>query len=150
MGQVLGRVMNSIFLDRIQYDIEQLERINRVIDWGEHLYGKKFLGDLNAMLHRKKIRGDIANRGLKRLKVLRIRPSEDIGELFSHCFRRERDLNFSSFEKFLVRFLDVDPSGGIDFLSYISFLPEYLKTLLDLGFEDARRHHNELKDFLEQ
>lgn len=149
LGQVLGRVMNSIFLDRIQYDMEQLERINRLIDWGEDLYGKDFLRDLNAMLHRKKIRGDIANRGLKRLKVLRIRPTEDIGELFSHCYQRGKDRHLTSFEKFLVRFLDVDPSGGIDFLSYISFMPEYLKKLLELGFEDARRHHDELKEFLE-
>lgn len=149
MGQVVGRVMNSIFLDRTQYDLEQLMRINRIVDWGEMLYGKDFLHDMNQMLHRKNIRGDIANRGLKRLHVLRVRPSEDIGELFSHCFRRARNLHLSTFEKFLTRFLDIDPSGGIDFLSYISFMPEYLKKLLDLGFEDARRHHQEIKEFLE-
>ncbi len=150
LGQVLGRVMNSIFLDRTQYDLEQLERINRIIDWGEMVYGHDFLKDLNAMLHRRQIRGDIANRGLKRLRVLRIRPSEDIGELFSHCYRREKDIHLTAFEKFLSRFLDIDPSGGIDFLSYISFMPEYLKKLLELGFEDARRHHTELKEFLEK
>jgi hypothetical protein len=49
----------------------------------------------------------------------------------------------------LIRFLDVDPTSGVDFLSYISFLPEYVKTLLDLGFEDARRHHQQLKEFME-
>jgi NTE family protein len=148
LGQVLGRVMNSIFLDRIQYDMEQLERINRIIDWGEDLCGKDFLKDLNAMLHKKKIKGDIANRGLKRLHVLRIRPSEDIGEIFGHCFRHGRE-KMSAFEKFLVRFLDIDSSSGVDFLSYISFLPEYIKKLLDLGFEDARKHHNELKEFFD-
>ncbi len=148
LGQVLGRVMNSIFLDRTQYDLEQLERINRIVDWGEMIYGKDFLKDLNAALHRKNIRGDIANRGLKRLRVLRIRPSEDIGELFSHSYRRGH-VNLSSFEKFLVRILDIDQTGGIDFLSYISFFPEYLKKLLELGFEDARRHHTPLKEFLE-
>ena len=150
LGQVVGRVMNSIFLDRTQYDLEQLIRINRIIDWSEMLHGKDFLHDLNKMLHRKNIRGDIADRGLKRLQVLRLRPSEDIGEIFSHCFRRQKDLHLSAFEKFLTRFLDIDPSGGVDFLSYISFLPEYLKKLLDLGFEDARRHHTNIKEFLEQ
>lgn len=148
LGQILGRVMNSIFLDRIQYDMEQLERINRIVDWGEMVYGKDFLDDLNEMLHRRSIRGDIANRGLKRLNVIRIRPSEDIGEIFGHCFRRGRD-KLSAFEKFLVRFLDIDSSSGVDFLSYISFLPEYIKKLLDLGFEDARKHHGELKEFFE-
>lgn len=149
MGQLIGRVMNAMFLDRIQYDLEQLERINRIIDWTEMLHGKDFLANLNKMLTKQNIRGDIANRGLKRITALRIRPSEDIGELFSYCYKRGRDKHFSSFEKFLVRVLDIDPSAGVDFLSYISFMPEYLKTLLDLGFEDARKHHNELKEFFE-
>jgi len=149
LGQVVGRVMNSIFLDRIQYDIEQLERINRIIDWGEMLHGKKFLEDMNQMLRKRKIRGDIANRGLKRLRVLRIRPSADVGELFLHYFQKYRHKHFTTFEKFLVRMMDIDPTGGVDFLSYIVFMPEYLRALLDLGFEDARRHHTELKEFLE-
>ena len=149
LGQVLGRVMNSIFLDRTQYDIEQLERINRVIDWSEKLYGENYLRDLNDMLLREGIRGGIANRGLKRLRVFRIRPSEDIGELFSDIFRRERDVRFTTFENFLLRILDVDPSSGVDFLSYIAFIPAYLKRLLDLGFEDARRHRDKIVEFLE-
>lgn len=150
LGQVLGRVMNSMFLDRIQYDIEQLERINNVISWAENLYGKNFLNDVNDMLVKKNIRGDIANRGLKRLKCLRIRPSKDIGEIFNYCYKRGKDKHFSLFEKFMVRLLDIDPTQGVDFLSYISFMPEYLKKLLDLGFEDARAQHSELKEFLEQ
>jgi len=149
LGQVLGRVMNSIFLDRTQYDMEQLERINRIVDWAERLYGKKFLADLNRLLQKENIRGDIANRGLKRLQVLRIRPSEDIGELFSQIFHRHRDKHFTLFEKFLLRFLDIDPTGGVDFLSYIGFIPEYLKKLVELGFEDARSHRDEIIEFLE-
>lgn len=150
LGQVLGRVLNSVFLDKIQYDMEQLERINRIVDWAEELYGKGFLPDLNKMLVKKNIIGDVADRGLKRLKVLRIRPSEDIGELFRHAFKKGQDKHFTAFEKFLIRFLDVDPASGVDFLSYIVFMPEYLTALLDLGFEDAKRHHNQLKEFMEQ
>lgn len=149
MGQVLGRVMNSVFLDRTQYDIEQLERINRVIDWGEALYGKDYLKDLNEMILKKNLKGDIASRGLKRLEILRIRPSEDIGELFSYYFQRYNQKELSSFERFLVKFLDVDPTAGVDLLSYIAFLPEYIKGLLELGFEDARRVKDEIKNFLQ-
>ncbi len=149
LGQVMGRVMNSMFLDRIQYDMEQLDRINKIVDWGEMLYGKTFLEDLNQMLLKKKIRGDIASRGLKKIHVLRMRPSEDIGEIFSHCYKRGRDKHFGSFEKFMVRMLDIDPAAGVDFLSYIAFMPEYLKKLLELGFEDARKNHAELKEFFE-
>jgi len=150
LGQVLGRVMNAVFLDKIQYDLEQLVRINRIIEWSEMIYGKKYLEDLNKMLVKKNISGDIADRGVKKLDVLRIRPSQDIGELFKHCFKRAKDKHFGTFEKFLIRILDVDPNSGVDFLSYISFLPEYLKHLLDLGFEDAKNNHQALKEFMEQ
>ncbi|QQR80254.1 MAG: patatin-like phospholipase family protein [Deltaproteobacteria bacterium] len=149
LGQILGRVMNSIFLDRINYDLEQLERINRIIDWAEMLHGKTFVEDLNEMLVQKKIRGDIANRGLKRITALRIRPSQDIGEIFSECFQKNNQRHFSAFEKLLVRFLDIDPTKGIDFLSYIVFMPEYLKRLLELGFEDARTNHDKLVNYFE-
>jgi NTE family protein len=150
LGQVLGRVMNSIFLDRINNDMEQLHRINRMIEWSEKLYGKNFLRDLNAMIRRRGSKGDVlAARGLKKIGFLRIRPSQDIGEIFNHCYRHERHEHLTNFEKFLIRFLDIDPTAGIDFLSYISFMPKYLKSLLELGFEDARRNHDALKDFLE-
>lgn len=149
LGQILGRVLNSVFLDKIQYDLEQLDRINRIIEWAELLYGENFLEDLNKMLVEKNIRGDIADRGVKKIKLLRIRPSQDIGEMFIECFAKNRDHHFGSFEKFLIRVLDIDPASGNDFLSYIGFIPDYLQKLLSLGFEDARAKHNELKEFLE-
>lgn len=150
LGQVLGRVMNAVFLDKIQYDIEQLDRINKIIEWNEDLYGKNYLSNLNKMLGRKKIKGDVADRGLKKIRYLRIRPSQDIGELFRYCFKHKDRKHLSTFEKFLIRFLDVDPESGVDFLSYISFTPDYLKHLLDLGYEDAQRQHNQLKEFMEE
>ena len=150
LGQVLGRVMNSVFLDKIQYDIEQLERINRMIEWSEAVYGKNYLGKINDHILKKEIRGDVADRGLKKLEALRIRPSQDIGEIFRRAFQQRSRAHLTTFEKFLIRFLDVDPNSGVDFLSYITFMPEYLKALLDLGFEDAKTHHNAIKEFLDR
>jgi len=150
LGAVLGRVMNSVFLDKIQYDIEQLERINRMIEWSEAIYGKNYLGRVNEHIRKNEIRGDVAERGLKKLDALRIRPSQDIGEIFRRAFQRQSRKHLTTFEKFLIRFLDVDPNNGVDFLSYITFMPEYLKNLLDLGFEDAKKQHEALKDFLDR
>lgn len=149
LGQVLGRVMNALFLDKIQYDLEQLNRINKIVEWAEQLYGKKFLPDLNKMLAKQGVQGDVADRGLKKIHALRIRPSIDIAELFRACFLKKDRKHRSTFEKFLTRFFDADPESGLDFLSYISFTPEYLRHLLDLGFEDARKHHSQLKEFME-
>ena len=148
LGQVLGRVMNAIFLDKIQNDMEQLDRINHIIDWCEEVYGKDFIKKMGKFLSKKKNVGSFGERGLKKLRVFRIRPSQDIGDIFSQCFREEGSEHFTSFEKFLIRFLDADSKGGIDMLSYISFLPSYLKRLLELGFEDAKSHHDEIEEFM--
>lgn len=150
LGQVIGRVMNAVFLDKIQNDMETLTRINRIIEWNEQLYGKNHLKDLNAMIRKKAIKGDIADRGLKKLHALRIRPSQDIAEIFRHTFPKIQKSQMSAFEKFLIRFLDVDPNSGVDFLSYISFTPDYLKKLLDLGYEDARAQHQNLVEFFDR
>lgn len=148
LGQVLGRVMNAMFLDKIQNDMEQLERINHIITWCEEVYGKDFTKKMSKFLSKQKNIGSFGERGLKKLRVFRIRPSQDIGNIFSQCFRHEGSDHFTSFEKFLIRFLDADNSGGIDMLSYISFLPSYLKRLLELGFEDAKANHDEIEEFM--
>jgi len=150
LGQVFGKLLNSIFLDKLDYDIEQMQRINRIIDWGEGRFGADFLEQINDFLVNQKITGDIANRGLKRLEVLEIYPSEDIREIFASTtnhtdfFKNE----LTSFEKTLLKILDVDLGTGKDFLSYILFHPQYLAKLLDLGFADAKKRHEAIRDFL--
>lgn len=150
LGLLLGRILSSIFLDRLDYDIQQLNRINRVIEWAEGCYGEDFVVRINAYLKERGITGDVANRGLKKLKALRINPSRDLREVFAetvdsaHIFSK----SLSSLEKLLLKILDVDFYSGRDFLSFILFHPEYIKRLLELGFEDAHLYHDELVAFM--
>lgn len=149
MGQVLGRVMNTIFLDRTEWDVEQLMRINRIIEWGEQRYGADFIPAINQTIQDLGARGDIADRGLKKLQLLKIEPSYDIGQLYQEHFEQNiRKTNFSLMERFLIRLLDIDPESGFDLLSYITFMPGYINLLLELGYEDGRRHHDALTEFM--
>jgi NTE family protein len=152
LGQILGRVMNNIFLDRTKSDVEQMQRINRIIEWGENTYGEDFLAQINQKIQHDKIRGDIAERGLKKIEILSITPSQDISDIFIQCYQREsvtnRSINFM--EQFLARVMDISPESGADFLSYLAFMPSFLNSLLELGFEDARAHTNELTGLLSQ
>ncbi|MBL7685246.1 MAG: patatin-like phospholipase family protein [Deltaproteobacteria bacterium] len=148
-SEVLGRVMDSLFVDKIQSDLEQMDRVNRLIDFGESICKGNFLKQFNEQVHSGYDPKSKTARGFKRLKVLRIHPSESLGTIFSHCYESRKDLYFSTIEKLMVRLMDIDPQSGNEFLSYISFMPHYLKTLLYLGFEDAKSHHNELKEFLQ-
>jgi len=150
LGLMLGRILGALFLDRLDYDIEQLNRINRIIEWGESCYGEEFLNEINSHLSDKGITGDIANRGLKKLEAIRIFPSQDIRKIFADCIEGQNFFSkkLTTFERTLLRVLEVDLHSGKDFLSFVIFHPIYLNKLLDLGFEDARSHHDELVKFL--
>jgi NTE family protein len=151
LGEIIGKILNSIFLDRLDYDLKQMARINTIIGWAEEVYGDDFLEQLNGMLEKKGVEGDIASRGLKRLSVLQISPTQDLRKIFSDAMEKPASLNaFSAFEKMLLKLLDVDMHRGQEFLSYFLFLPEYLKALTALGYEDAKAKKDALIAFLNE
>ncbi len=148
-GQLLGTIMSGFFLDSVDGDIEQIDRINRVIEWSEAEFGDQYLPRINAMLERNEVTGDIADRGLKRIELLKIQPSVNLAELFVECFEKSAKNNFTMFEKMLIRALDIDTVSGAEFLSYLMFNKLYLHRLVDLGFDDARAQHDKLLAFFE-
>lgn len=150
MGDMIGKILNSLFLDKLDYDIEQLNRINRIINWAEECYGADFVPKINDFLLEKRLKGDIASRGLKKLSVMKVFPSQDLREVFRESIEKTQFFkkNLTGLEKTLLKVLDVDLSTGKDFLSFIMFYPEYLHRLLELGFEDARSNHDKLVEFL--
>lgn len=145
-----GRLMDALFLDHIDYDVEQMTRINRIIDWSEKLYGPNYLKELNAMLKQEGIEGDIANRGLKKLDAFAFFPSEDIGRLA--CERllelAKSKTKLTQIERFFLKFLEVDPNAELSLLSYLMFEKEYLGRLIEIGIKDCRSRESELGRFL--
>lgn len=152
MGAVIGRTMTSFFLDRLDFDIEQLRRINRIIEWSEKCFGPDYLDRLNTHLAAQNQNTDIAARGLKKLEVLSIQPSRDLRQVFAECVAEENFLTrgLSRFERILLKLLDTDLRSGRDFLSFILFYPPYLEKLLQLGFADAHAQHDEIIKFFSE
>jgi NTE family protein len=150
MGMMLGKILSSIFLDKLDYDIEQMDRINRIIEWGRACYGEDFVQRINQHLNQNNVTGDIATRGLKELKAMSIFPSRDLRKVFTECVEGTSFFTkgMTLFERTLLKILDVDLYTSKDFLSFIMFVPEYLNRLLELGFEDARSRHDELVEFM--
>jgi NTE family protein len=147
----LGRLLNGVFLDRIEYDMEQLERINSIVETSEKVYGADYLEKLNKKMHKDGLKVDIASRGLRKIQALEIKPSQSISGLFLRWVPKAKkgDFQFAAFEKMLIRLLDIDPSTGSDLLSYLTFAPEYLRTLFDLGFEDAKKYRQRLIEIMD-
>lgn len=150
LTRIFGVLADALFLDHIEYDVEQMTRINRIIEWGEMKYGEKFLDEINQMLLEKGIRGDIANRGLKKIEAFSLFPSKDLGKLacerLLQLSRSKKTLN--RIERFFLRFLEIDPNVELELLSYLMFDKEYLHQLIEIGIADCQAKEEELSRFL--
>ena len=114
------------------------------------MYGPKYLEDLNTMLKREGIEGDIANRGLKKLDCFSFFPSEDIGKIA--CERllelAKNKSKLSQIDRFFLKFLEIDPNADLSLLSYLMFEGEYMGRLIEIGIMDCKQRQNELARLL--
>ena len=122
-AQVLGLLFNNIFLDALDADAQRLERIN----------------DLLASCDR----WDRDVEELRRIRLLVLRPSEDLGLLATEY--RDR---LPRMVRFLVSGLEKGRHRTSDFVSYLLFEPGYLQRLIELGEKDAEDQWPRIRDFL--
>jgi len=120
-AQMAGILLNSIFLDQFDADALRLGRINALLDrlhpdqWG----------------------------GLRKVDVLVVRPSQDLGQLAN-----EFEARLPGTLRFLTRGLGTRETRSNDMLSLIMFQEDYLDRLLRLGEEDAAAQAEPLAEFL--
>jgi NTE family protein len=155
MGRILGKVLSSLFLDKLDYDLSQLQRINRLIDWCEGCYGDDFREKIQEYIQKTGENVDefgVEHHQLKRLEVKTIFPSRDLRRVFAECFHSGDFFrqSLTRFERGVLKILDVDLDSSKDFLSFILFHPEYIEKLLSLGYDDAHRKRDELIQFFSQ
>ena len=109
-AQILGQLVNAIFLDVIDEDSIRLERSN------------DFLRSLPPE----------QRRGYRVVDFLIIRPSEDLGRIAGQ-YEKRLPRSF----RYLTRGLGTRETADADFLSLLMFVPEYLQRLIELGERDA-------------
>lgn len=121
-AQVVGVLMNSIFLDLLDHDAVRLERLNHLLE-----------------------RVPEADRqGLRPVKLLVQRPSQDLGKLANQYEPR-----LPSAFRFLTRGLGTRETESPDFLSLVMFQPDYLRALIEIGEQDAQANADAIASFLE-
>ncbi|MBI4509410.1 MAG: patatin-like phospholipase family protein [Deltaproteobacteria bacterium] len=137
---LLGKTMNALLLDRIDNDMDRLDRITSILDAGERAYGPGFVDKINEEL------GYPRGKGIRPLRTVLIRASQDIGRLSADFVRsvgfRKRARGLVG--RFIRTLADGDPSREADLLSYLLFDGEFARQLIELGRADARAHHAEL------
>lgn len=125
-ADIAGVVLNAVFMDSLETDIERLERINRTVELiPEELRAK----------HPSKLRS---------IPFLAIRPSRDLGLLAYDLLD-----GFPISVRHFLRGMGASRQRGWDLLSYLAFDSSFTRQLLSLGYEDVMKNRAEIAQFLE-
>jgi NTE family protein len=123
-AQVLGLMLNSIFLDNLDADAERLERLNEIV--------ARIPDERRWLIPEREVR------------FLIIRPSSDLGRMAA---RHEAEL--PSTLRYLIRGLGTGRMASPDLLSYLMFEGNYLRELIDLGERDAETNWLRIRKFFD-
>lgn len=121
-AQIVGVLMNSIFLDLLDHDALRLERLNELVA---------------------KLEPHERN-GLRPIRLFVTRPSRDLGRM-----AREFEPRLPRGFRFLTRGLGTRETESPDFLSLVLFQPDYLRAVMDVGEADAEARMPEILEFLD-
>lgn len=125
LSEIAGVLLNSVFLDSLDADLERLQRINRTLQLIPR--DKREAGDLDV----------------RPVAALVLRPSQDLGKLAADEYQR-----FPAMLRYLLRGIGATGHAGEDLLSYLAFEPVYVRRVMDLGYADALARRDEIADFL--
>jgi NTE family protein len=126
LAQIAGHVLNTIFFDSLEADLERLHRINKTISL------------IPA--------GHLREHGvrLKQVDSFFISPSRDIEPIaIKHAHHLPRSL------RMLLRGVGARRRHGANLVSYLLFERAYCRELIALGYADAMARRREILEFLE-
>lgn len=125
LAQIAGYVLDSIFLDTLEADLERLQRINRT---------------LSLITPQQRQESQV---GLRPVDVLLISPSEDIQQIAA---RHRKELPRGL--RLLLHGVGASQRSGSSLVSYLLFEKGYTRELIDLGYRDTMKRRFDVIDFL--
>jgi NTE family protein len=123
VSEIAGVLLNAVFLDSVDSDLERLNRMNRTL----------------SLIPRDKL----DRLEVRPLPALVLRPSKDLGKLASDEYAR-----FPRMLRYLLKGIGAAGHSGEDLLSYLAFEPTYVRRVMDLGYEDTMARRDEVAAFL--
>ncbi|MDB4986209.1 MAG: Patatin, partial [Myxococcaceae bacterium] len=124
ISEISGVLLNAIFLDSLDSDVERMERINATLSL------------LTEEQHTR------MRYPLRSIPLLVLRPSRDLGSLAIEQYRR-----FPRTLRHLLRGIGASGESGWDLVSYLAFEPAYIERLMELGYDDTHARGREVAAF---
>lgn len=124
-ASIAGHLLDSVFSDTLQSDIERMERINNTLS---------LIPDQNKK----------NSTGLKNIESYLINPSHDFNSIAVKYYE-ELPLPI----RLLLRSIGINNDAESSLLSYLLFEKNYCKELINLGFNDALEQENQIRQFLD-
>jgi NTE family protein len=136
---LIGKVLNALLLDPLRYDLQVLDRFNRLIAALESSLSSSELESVQRVLRE--------SRGLpyREIDTLVFRPTRDVGRMARERAARLQGSRFSSW--LLARTARLGTLWESDLLSFILFDAEFAADLVALGHGDALARAAEIEAF---
>jgi NTE family protein len=140
---MLGKALNALLLDRIEYDVERMRLFNAILEHGVAAYGAGFIDTINGPIVEQR------NVPYRIVRDVMIRPSKDLGVLAADCLRHQSAIRGvrNWLNRNVVRFANRSGLGEADLVSYLLFDRCYADHLIELGRHDAAEAAEDLAAF---
>jgi len=126
LAQISGHILNSIFGDSMDADLERLNRINRTID----IIPSHDLVEQNVHL--------------RPIQTLLISPSMDI-----QAIAAKHTKSLPRIIRFMLRGIGAMDAKKSSLISYLLFEKAFCQELIDMGYKDAMNQQDEIVKFFE-
>ena len=140
---LVGKLLNALLLDPVQYDLQVLDRLNQMMEVLEETLAPEDL----ERVHRVWVR----HRGMpyRRIKTLTFTPSRDLGRLAAEYIRKSLKLKeLKPIARYLLERAARDaPEAEADWASYMLFDGGFAHELIEVGRADARARAQQIRDF---
>lgn len=123
LAEIGGHLLDSIFIDSLDSDLERLNRIN------------KTLSKVPEKVRRKDFH-------LKSIETLVINPSKDL-----NLIARDHFKDLPKALRFFLKRIGIDGHSGDTVLSYLLFEKSFTRELIALGHQDAMEKADEIRAF---
>ena len=136
---LIGKVLNALLLDPLRYDLQVLERFNRLIVTLESVLAPDEFETVQVLLRE--------SRGLpyRKIDTLVFRPSRDVGRMAREHAAKLQSSRFSSW--LLARMANLGALWESDMVSFILFDSDFAAQLIELGRGDALARAAEIEAF---